>query len=130
MIKFIIKNKDNNPLPSYNEYIDKCRYNRFAGATFKKKYQEFINNQIRDKFYIDKPFYLDLHIVERSNRRDKDNVESMAKKLILDTLQQYKYISNDKLYMGGSTTFGYEKNNGYIEVKLYDKESIMEKSST
>ena len=41
----------------------------------------------------------------------------MAKKLILDTLQEYGYISNDKLYDGGTTKFLYGKES-YINVKI------------
>jgi hypothetical protein len=61
---------------------------------------------------------MNLLICEGNNRRDKDNVEGMAKKLILDTLQEYGFITNDKNYEGGITMFKYEKNNSYINVEI------------
>ena len=121
MISFEISgdNYKSNALPSYNDYILQCRTNKFGANNWKHKYQKVISKQIAEQvknFYIDKPFKLDLVICEGNKRRDKDNVESMAKKLILDTLQEYNYVSNDKLYMGGNTEFRYEKNNSYIDV--------------
>ena len=114
-------NYKGNCLPSYNDYILQCRSNKWGANAWKHKFQEIIGKQIAEQcenFYIDKPFRLDLVICEGNKRRDKDNVESMAKKLILDTLQDTNYVSNDKLYMGGNTTFIYEKNNSYIEVEI------------
>lgn len=123
MIKFVIsgKNYKNNVLPSYNDYINQCRSNKWGANAWKHKYQNVIGKQIGeqcDNFYIDKPFRLNLVICESNKRRDLDNVESMAKKLILDTLQDSNYVSNDKLYAGGTTTFTYEKNNSYIKVDI------------
>lgn len=123
MIHFRISgnNYKSNVLPSYNNYIDICRANKWGANAWKHKYQDIIGKQIAeqcDNFYIDEPFRLNLIICEGNKRRDKDNVESMAKKLILDTLQDTNYIKNDKLYMGGNTTFIYEKNNSYIEVEI------------
>lgn len=122
-IHFILKptSYDKPCLPSLNQYITICRANKWGANAWKHKYQNIIGKCISeqcDNFYIDKPFILDLIICEGNKRRDKDNVESMAKKLILDTLQEANYISNDKLYMGGTTTFTYKKNNSYIEVEI------------
>ena len=106
-----------NALPSYNEYINQCKNNRFGASVWKKKWQKHIVSQIKSEEYYNEPFYMNLIICESSKRRDKDNVESMAKKLILDTLQEYGYISNDKLYDGGTTKFLYGKES-YINVKI------------
>lgn len=123
MIKFIITgdNYKGNCLPTYNNYIEECRSNKYGANAWKHKYQDIIAKQIQtqcENFYIDTPFILNLEICESSKRRDKDNVESMAKKLILDTLQEYKYVSNDKLYEGGNTKFQYNKNDSYIIVTI------------
>ena len=123
MIKFRIagNNYKGNCLPNYNDYITQCRQNKFGANTWKHKYQNIIGRQIAEQvknFYIDKPFTLDLVICEGNKRRDKDNVEGMAKKLLLDTLEECSYISNDRLYMGGNTTFTFEKDNSYIEVEI------------
>ena len=126
MIKFKITghNYNDNCLPSLNNYIDINRSNKWGANAWKHKYQDIIGKQIAeqcDNFYIDKPFKVDLVICEGNRRRDKDNVESMVKKLLFDALQESNYVKNDKLYMGGNTTFIYEKNNSYIkvEIKLY-----------
>lgn len=111
-------NYKENCLPSYNDYITQCRYNKYSANNFKKKFEKIIASQINKKFYINKPFTLNLKIYEGNNRRDKDNVESFAKKLILDTLQHYNYIKNDKLYQGGTTIFLYDKNNSHITVEI------------
>ena len=123
MIRFKITgdNYKKNALPSYNDYILQCRSNKWGANAWKHRYQDIIGKQIAEQvknFYIDKPFRLDLVICEGNKRRDKDNVESMAKKLILDTLESTNYVSNDKLYMGGETTFIYQKDNSYIEVTI------------
>ena len=124
MNRFIIRPlpKDKNALPSYNDYIAQCRNNKYGANNWKHKYQNSIAKQIAEQcknFYIEEPFKINLVICESTKRRDKDNVESMAKKLILDTLQEILYIKNVKLYDGGNTEFKYEKNNSYIEVEIY-----------
>ena len=123
MISFKISgdNYKQNATPSYNNYIEICRANKWGANAWKHKYQDIIGKCISeqcDNFFIDKPFTLDLIICEGNKRRDKDNVESMAKKLILDELQDGGWVSNDRLYMGGTTTFTYERNNSYIEVGI------------
>lgn len=110
-------NYKGNALPSYNDYIAQCRSNKFGANSWKKKFQKIIAGYIKEQESIDKPFTMDLEICESSKRRDKDNVESMAKKLILDTLQDYGYVSNDKLYEGGNVKFLYGKES-YIKIKV------------
>lgn len=124
IIQFTIKSLEKGKpcLPSLNQYIEICRSNKFGANSWKHKYQDIIGKQIAEQcenFYINIPFRLDLIICESNRRRDKDNIESLAKKLILDTLQETNYIKNDKLYMGGNTIFTYKKDNSYIEVELY-----------
>ena len=124
MIRFVISgnNYKGNCLPSYNNYVDICRANKWGANAWKHKYQEIIAKQIANQcenFYIDSPFILNMIICESSKRRDKDNVESFAKKLILDTLQEVSYIENDKLYSGSKNIeFRYEKNHSYIECEI------------
>lgn len=123
MSRFIIRPlpKDKNTLPSLNQYIEICRTNKYGANNWKHKYQNSIAKQIAEQcenFYIEEPFKMNIKICEGNKRRDKDNVEAMAKKLILDTLEEINYIQNDKLYDGGETTFTYNKNNSYIEVEI------------
>lgn len=121
MQKFIIDGR----LPTLNEYINKCRYNKFAGNSFKKEYQRYIEScilvyQIKpmDKANIVYKFY------EKNKKRDKDNVSSFARKIINDALQNTDIIQNDNWQCIGSLTdeFYIDKENFRIEVELYECE--------
>lgn len=109
-----------NVFPTYNDYINLCRYKSHGGIianSFKKKYMNVVCSFI-PKGKIEKSFYLDLIISETSKRRDLDNVESFAKKIILDALQTKGTIPNDnqQYYKGGNTEFVYGE--PFIEVNL------------
>lgn len=119
MQKFIIEGR----LATLNEYINKCRYNKFAGNTFKKKYQEYIESCIL--FYQIKPMNK-VNIIykfhEKNKRRDKDNVSSFAKKVINDALQETGILKNDNWECIELMTerFKVDKENPRIEVELYE----------
>lgn len=132
-MKFTIRgdNYKKNATPSYNDYIYQCRANKWGANAWKHRFQDIIGKQISEQcenFYIERPFIVNLTICESSKRRDKDNVEAFAKKLILDTLQECNYISNDKLYEGGTTKFLYDKES-YIEVEIEEKRDGLSKCS-
>lgn len=121
MQKFIIEGR----LPTLNEYINKCRYNKFAGNTFKKKYQEYIESCIL--FYQIKPMNkvnIIYKFYEKNKRRDKDNVSSFARKVINDALQEAQVLSNDNWQCIRTLTdeFFLDKENPRIEVELYECE--------
>ena len=90
----------NHKLPSYNEYIDKCRSHWSTGAKFKKNIDNLIGYEILRAKAEKKlaPFsdpcviYIEWH--ERTKKRDVDNIQS-AQKFILDALQLMKIIPND-----------------------------------
>ena len=90
--KFII----NNRLPSLNEYIDVCRYNRHKAAIFKSRIDLMICYEISSQLnvHIDKPVIVHLHFIEENKKRDVDNVYS-ASKYILDALVKKKVLKND-----------------------------------
>lgn len=121
MQKFTIDGR----LPTLNEYINKCRYNKFAGNSFKKKYQEYIESCIL--FYKIKPMKkvnIIYKFYEKNKRRDKDNVSSFARKVINDALQEVQILSNDNWQCIGILTdeFYIDKENFRIEVELYECE--------
>lgn len=119
MQRFIIYSR----LPTLNEYINKCRYNKFAGNSFKKMYQEYVEWCIlsskikpKEKVSIVYKFY------EENKRRDKDNVSSFAKKVINDALQETGILKNDNWECIELMTerFKVDKENPRIEVELYE----------
>lgn len=81
-------------LPSFNQYIDACRVNRFAGAKMKKDTQTKIEWFLIGRPKITKPVFIEFHWVEENKRRDIDNV-SYGKKFILDALQEMGILPND-----------------------------------
>lgn len=122
-MKFTISgdNYKGNCLPNYNDYINQCRSNKFGANAWKHRFQDIIGKNIAkqvENFYIEKPFYLNMVICENSSRRDKDNVESFAKKLILDTLQELNYIKSDKLYAGSKSIKFIKGKESYIECEI------------
>ena len=62
-------------LPSLNEYIDKCRGNRYGGASFKKGIENDIMLILGIRhFLIAAPVNVTFIWHEPNKRRDKDNV--------------------------------------------------------
>lgn len=91
--KFEIKHR----LPSFNEYTNSCRRNRYAGANMKKDIEQdiyiYILEQLRN-LKIRKPVKITFTWVEENKRRDLDNI-CFAKKFILDALQKAEVLEND-----------------------------------
>lgn len=84
-------------LPSLNEYIDVCRYNKHQAATFKRRVDNTISFYIKTQLkgvQIEKPVIVHLFFVEENKKRDIDNVYS-ASKYILDALVKTKVLKND-----------------------------------
>jgi len=80
--------------PSFNEYINECRKNKFAGAKVKKEVQDDIGYFINKLPRFDKPVTIHFHWIEGNNRRDYDNI-CYAKKFILDALVQNGKLQDD-----------------------------------
>lgn len=87
-------------LPSLNDYINKCRSNKFMGAKFKKDIEEQIcacilsaKNKGNLKA-IAEPVHLLINWTEPNARRDVDNIQS-GQKYILDALQKSEILPND-----------------------------------
>lgn len=81
-------------LPSLNEYINACRYNRFAGAKMKKDIEEDITWFLKPLPVFDKPIRINFTWVEKNNRRDYDNI-CFAKKFILDAMVKCGKLKDD-----------------------------------
>lgn len=106
-------------LPSLNEYINKCRGNRFAGATMKKQIQDDLSWFIKKLPHYDKPIKITFTWYEANNKRDLDNI-CFAKKFILDCMQECKVIDNDnRKYVTGFEDKFPQPNGEYkIEVEI------------
>ena len=83
-------------LPSLNDYVDVCRYNKYQAASFKKRVDNLICYEIRSQLnvQIEKAVIVHLHFIEENKKRDVDNVYS-ASKYILDALVKMKVLKND-----------------------------------
>lgn len=94
-------------LPSLNEYINQCRYNRYAGNTMKQKVQKDISIYLI-KLPKLKRVKIDFEWYEANKKRDLDNI-CFAKKFILDTLVSLGKLENDnrKNVCGFSDSFYY-----------------------
>lgn len=93
-------------LPSLNDYIDKCRYNRYAGNNFKQQVQNDIAYYLKGIGTFTSPVYIKFTWYEKYKKRDLDNIAS-AKKYILDTMVNLGIILNDnyKYLIGFSDDF-------------------------
>lgn len=80
-------------LPSLNEYICACRYNRYAGAKMKKDVQNDIAPYLYKIPKLTK-VKIDFTWIEGNKRRDLDNI-SFSKKFILDTLVVMGKLKDD-----------------------------------
>lgn len=116
--KFIIDGS----LMSLNEYVRRCRGNKFAGAQAKalmdKIVTAYIKQQLQGIAYSDK-VEIDFLWVCANKRQDPDNI-CFAKKFILDALVKCGIIPNDNWrYINGFTdSFDIDNDNPRIEVTI------------
>ena len=80
-------------LPSLNEYINKCRTNRYGAAQYKRDIEKRILKYFTFK-PIEKPVRITFTWQEENKRRDLDNV-AFAKKFILDAMVKGGYLKDD-----------------------------------
>ena len=97
-------------LPSLNEYVNACRYNRYKGASMKKDYECAIGLFIDELIPFEHPVKINFIWVEENKRRDLDNV-AFGKKFILDALVKFGKLKDDnrKNVVGFTDSFRYAK---------------------
>lgn len=124
MNKIVIRGE----LPSLNEVIDTNRYNRYAGASQKKKATalcaQYIRLAVNKGFTIDKdklPVDFKLTWYAKNRRKDKDNISS-AIKFIFDGLVEVGLLKNDGWKQIGNIEHQFEvdKENPRVEVEILD----------
>ena len=79
---------------SFNEYVNECRKNRYAGANMKRRIESDIAWFIDDLPTFRKPVKIHFHWIEKGWRRDLDNI-SFSKKFILDCMVSEGKITDD-----------------------------------
>lgn len=95
-MKLVIKAK----LPSLNDLIAKNRTNKYMGAKLKKDTEKLIGAYIKKAVEIgtlrpiSDPCEIYIEWIEKTKRRDVDNVESSVK-FILDSLVKNGILKND-----------------------------------
>lgn len=113
-------------LMDLNTYVNKQRYNRFAGAAAKKDETdrvawECVNKNLQP---IKEKVYIKYHWFCKNKRKDKSNI-SFAKKFIEDGLVNAGVLDNDGWddIAGFEDKFSLDVNNPRIEVEIipYDK---------
>lgn len=94
--------------PSFNEYVNECRSNKFAAASTKKQLERDIGYFINKLPKFEKPVRINFLWIEANKKRDFDNI-CYAKKFILDALQKSGKLKNDnrKWVTGFKDDFGY-----------------------
>jgi len=99
-------------LPSLNDYINAERTNRYMGANMKRNTQDGISWFITKLPNFEKPVRIHFHWIEKTSRRDLDNV-AFAKKFILDALVENGKLKDDsqKYVRGFTDTFEKGKEN-------------------
>lgn len=97
-------------LPSCNEYINACRYNKFAGAKMKKETEDAICLYINKLPKFKNPIRINFIWIESNKRRDLDGI-CFGKKFILDSLVKAGKITDDNrnCVTGFIDTFEYAK---------------------
>lgn len=88
----------NGRLPGMNEFIDKERTHRQAGAALKKSAENLVRFHIREQLrgYRPKtPITIYYYFYEPNRRRDLDNISGFAHKIIQDSLVKEGVIAND-----------------------------------
>jgi Holliday junction resolvase RusA-like endonuclease len=84
-------------LPSLNEYINSCRYNKYAAAGMKRTVENEVIQWVKAAHIRpveDYPVLIKIKFYEPNKRTDADNIES-RQKFILDSLQKAGILKGD-----------------------------------
>lgn len=109
-------------LPGLNDYIAAERTNRHKGAKMKADYGNLVSCEIRrclGSIHIDNPVFMEYRWIEKSKRRDLDNI-TFGRKIIQDALVSTGVLKDDgwKYVVGFSDRFEVDKTNPHIEVLI------------
>lgn len=115
----VIKGK----LPGLNEYTAANRSNPYVGAKMKRDAQNLVCAAIRSQLRalkISKPVWLHYKFFGINKRRDHDNVESFAHKVIQDALVECGVLKDDGWaeIQGDNNEFEVDKKWPRIEVTI------------
>ena len=112
-------------LPSFNEYVNVCRTNKYMAAKMKRDLEQEIGYFILDLPKYDKPIQIHFHWIEGNQKRDYDNI-CYAKKFILDALVKYQKLKDDNrnYVYAFRDTFEYKKGTTKVvlEIEEWEKE--------
>lgn len=108
-------------LPSINDYTKACRSNKFNGASMKKKWQNYVIETIQKYMttdeLIDTPVSITFKFYEPNKRRDIDNIQGFAVKVVNDALSKTILPDDRQRYVKKIISeFDIDKNNPRIEV--------------
>lgn len=101
--------------PSFNQYVNACRKNKYAGGIMKKQIENDIFYFINRLPNFDKPIRIKFTWIEDNKRRDLDNI-CYAKKFILDSMVKAGKLKDDNrnFVKGFNDTFEYGKTSKVI----------------
>lgn len=93
--------------PTLNDFIDACKIQRGswnAGNKMKRDYQQQLYYYFARLPVLKTPIKIHYTWIEKNKRRDLDNISSVGRKFILDSLQLSGKLKNDNLnYVVGSS---------------------------
>lgn len=114
-------------LMDLNTYINKQRYNRFAGAAVKKKETERVALEcmVQKLKPIKVPVFITYYWFCKNKRKDKDNIAATGHKFIQDGLVTAGILKNDgwEDIVGFEDKFSLDAKNPRIEIEIlpYDQ---------
>lgn len=118
-------------LPGLNDYIRAMNNNRHSGAEMKRSHMHDVMWQIYRQMGAKKikhPVYIRFRWIERDKRRDRDNISSFGRKVILDALVSCGTLKDDgwDYVVGYSDRFAVDKNKPRIEIEIIEQETAGE----
>lgn len=111
------------PLMSLNEYTNKQRINRYAGANAKKQStgicQVHVKSAMNKGVKFEPPFRLKFTWYCKDKRQDPDNI-AFQKKFVLDGMVKAGFIENDgwQQVLGFEDYFQVDKSNPRVEIEV------------
>ena len=115
-------------LAGLNDYINASRANRNYGNRLKREAEDIVIISIYQQLRglrIEKPVFMKYRWYEPNEKRDRDNVSSMGRKVIQDALVETRVLKNDGWndVVGFSDEFYIDRNSPRIEVTIIEVQS-------